>query len=129
MLVRGTIAAAAAGIVDIALEEYDKRQKRGVPFKRVTEYGRIGMLMGGLVTSLLFKAKAGDIGNAIFFSMVPLIEKSIKDGIVATVTPKLAPAPVAPAAMPMKVELVPLTTSTPTPQTTAPSPAVTLVSL
>lgn len=76
------VTSAAVGGLDIGLEMWDEQDGRVKPFERATDYGRIAAVGGGLAMD--FFAPRMGVGEAMFYSGVPLLEKSIKNLIMST---------------------------------------------
>ena len=79
------VSSAAIGGLDIGLEMWDEQDGRTEPFKRATDFGRIGAVAGGLALDF-FMPRMG-VGEAMFYSGIPLLEKSIKDVVMAVPPP------------------------------------------
>ena len=65
-----------AGVVDEALEAWDRKELRTESFKTATDLGRVAMVGLGYALQLLFPRQAA-LGDALATSCTPLLVKSI----------------------------------------------------
>jgi len=68
------IISAGVGAADIALEEVDAKAGRTEPFRRFTDWYRLGMFALGLFGDAL--GLPSDVTDAILLSDIPLLEKT-----------------------------------------------------
>ena len=77
----GTMASLLMGGADIGVEKLDAKMGWTKPFKRSKDYVRIAGVGGGIVMDLFTKEGSmfQKIGEALFYSSLPMIERSVMD--------------------------------------------------
>jgi len=77
---------AGVGAGDIALEEVDARAGRTEPFKRFTDYYRVGLWALGLFGDMI--GVPADIADTLAISTTPLVEKTVWSVVKGFMAPK-----------------------------------------
>ena len=75
----GAVTSASVGGVDIGLKMLDKKQGKTEPFKRYSDFGRVGMVAGGLAMDYFMPGLMGGVGSVMFYSALPKLEESVAE--------------------------------------------------
>ena len=75
----GAVTSASVGGLDIGLKMLDKKQGKTEPFKRFSDFGRAGMVAGGLAMDYFMPRAMGGIGAVMFYSALPKLEESVAE--------------------------------------------------
>ena len=75
----GAVTSASVGGLDIGLKMLDKKQGKTEPFKRFSDYGRVGMVAGGLAMDYFMPRMMGGVGAVMFYSALPKLEESVAE--------------------------------------------------
>ena len=75
----GAVTSASVGGLDIGLKMLDKKQGKTEPFKRYSDYGRVGMVAGGLAIDYFMPRMMGGMGSVMFYSALPKLEESVAE--------------------------------------------------
>ena len=75
----GAVTSVSVGGLDIGLKMLDKKQGKTEPFKRFSDFGRAGMVAGGLAMDYFMPRAMGGIGAVMFYSALPKLEESVAE--------------------------------------------------
>ena len=91
----GGMTSVVYGLADIGFGYLDAQQGYVGAFKTVTDWGRVGAVVGGLAIDYKLggwthgapRSKLGEIGAPLFYSGLPLLFKSVKNAAGLKATP------------------------------------------